>query len=205
MPPARNLIVVSAPSGGGKAAILERVMARDDGLALAVSATTRPPRSREQDGVHYYFMTPEAFDGMVQQGAFVEWAEVHGNRYGTLRTELERILADGKDAVLELDVQGMRQVRQSGMAPLATIFIEPPNLETLRQRLLRRGEDAPEQINRRLENAKGEMAAAREYDYVIVNDALGDAVDEFRRVLAAIRQRSEGQALPPLEKGSDTA
>lgn len=182
----RRIIVVSAPSGAGKGTVLNRAMADDPALALAVSCTTRSPRAGEVDGQAYYFLTRAAFEARIAEGAFAEWAEVHGNLYGTLREELERWTASGKDVVLEVDVQGMRQVRTAGLNPV-TVFITVPDLETLRQRIESRGQNTPEDIAVRLQNAEREMAAQDEYDAVIVNDTLDEAVAAFHAVVRAAR------------------
>lgn len=185
-----RVIVVSAPSGAGKDSILEPVMKDDPRLAVAVSATTRAPRAGEVDGVSYTFLSAEEFVRRREAGGFAEWAEVHGNLYGTPRAELERLMASGKDVVLELDVQGMRNIRASGLNPL-TIFIMPPSLEELEQRLRQRGTDSDKAIALRLRNAESEIAARSEFDRIVINDALADAVAEFKAILAEDR-RSRG-------------
>jgi guanylate kinase len=163
------------------------VLATDDALTVSISATTRAPRSGEMDGEAYYFMSRDAFIAKRDQGGFIEWAEVHGNLYGTPQLELERLRQSGKDVVLELDVQGMRNIRASGLDPL-TIFILPPSLAELEQRLRQRGTDSEKAIAIRLKNAKEEIAAKDEFDHIIVNDVLADAITEFRAILAADRQ-----------------
>lgn len=182
----RRVIVVSAPSGGGKRTVLERVMRDDPDLVVAVSCTTRPPREGEAEGADYYFLDRPSFEERIAAGAFAEWAEVHGNLYGTLKEELERLLASGKDVVLEVDVQGMRQVKASGM-DAATVFITAPSLEVLRARIEKRGQNDPADTALRLKNAEEEMAAANEFDTVIVNDQLDEAVAAFHAFLRDTR------------------
>jgi len=183
---AGRIFVVSAPSGAGKHTILKRTLARDPGLTYSISATTRKPRAGEQDGREYYFLDRPAFEKRVAAGEFAEWAEVHGNLYGTLRGELDRIVASGKDALLELDVQGMRNVKRLGIDAV-TVFIMAPSLEELGQRLRARGTDSDEVIAVRLKNALDEMAARDEYDNVIVNVDIREAVAELEAIVKAAR------------------
>jgi len=157
-----------------------------------VSCTTRPPRGEEQDGVAYYFLTPEVFEQRVREGAFLEHATVHDNRYGTLKETVRSAMAAGKSVMMDIDVQGAAQVREA-LAGLpdddamvqgfVDVFIEPPSLEVLRQRLEGRGEDAPEVIERRLNNAAQEMACADAYRHRVINDDLDTALDELRGIL----------------------
>lgn len=179
--PAGLIIVVSAPSGGGKGTILRRVSESDPRLIHTVSATTRDPRPGEEEGKHYYFVSRATFDRWVDESKFAEWADVHGQRYGTLRAELDGVRGRG-DAVLELDVQGMRSIRK--LHPEAvTIFLLPPSLEALEERLRHRGDVSPEALALRLRNAEAEIAAKNEYTYRILNDDLDAAVAEFREIL----------------------
>ncbi len=181
-----RIFVVSAPSGAGKHTILRRTLARDAGLTYSISATTRKPRAGEQDGREYYFLDRPTFERRVAAGEFAEWAEVHDNLYGTLRGELDRIVASGKDALLELDVQGMRNVKRLGIDAV-TVFIMAPSLEELEQRLRARGTDSDEVIAVRLKNARDEMAAKDEYDNVIVNVDIREAVAELEAIIKAAR------------------
>jgi guanylate kinase len=151
-------------------------------MALSVSATTREPRPGEEDGVDYRFLSPEEFEERIDNEEFLEWAEYAGNRYGTLRSELDR---DAHPLVLEIEVQGARQVR-SRVRDAVSVFIAPPSEEALRTRLVGRGSDSPEQIERRLETAWNELAARDEFDHVVVNDDLDAAVDELSRLVATI-------------------
>jgi guanylate kinase len=182
------LIVVSAPSGGGKGTILQRVSETDPRLRHTVSATTRPPRPGEVDGKHYYFISRQTFDRWVDEGKFAEWADVHGQRYGTLRAELDRVRGTG-DAVLELDIQGMRTIRTLH-ADAVTIFLLPPSLQALEERLRNRGDLTPEAFALRLRNAEAEIAAKNEYTYQILNDDLDAAVAEFHGILRNERAKA---------------
>ncbi len=167
--------MITGPSGVGKGTLIHALLERCPGIELSVSATTRAPREGEAAGREYHFLTPQEFQERVDRGEFVEHAEYAGNRYGTLRSELERA---ARGIVLEIDVQGARQVRES--LPQATqVFIEPPSIEDLRGRLERRGSDSPEQITRRLEVAASELAAKQEFECVVVNDDLERATQEL--------------------------
>ena len=176
-----KLFVVSGPSGVGKGTLVSRLREKRPNLGLTVSATTRSPREGEQDGISYHFLSEEAFEHLVQTGGFYEWAEVHDHRYGTLTSEVEKLLAQGKSVVLEIDVQGGLQVRR--MNPDAIlVFIEPPSLEVLETRLRGRGTEDEKTIQMRLANARREMEFADTYDVRIVNDSLDDALCELEAV-----------------------
>ena len=177
-----KLFVISGPSGAGKGTLVARVRDRRSNLGLTVSATTRAPREGERDGVSYYFLTRDEFDRRVAAGEFVEWAEVHGNCYGTLVSEVESKLKSGASLILEIDVQGALQVKKR-FPDAVLIFIKPPSLDTLRQRLEGRGSETPESLALRLADAADELALADRYDDVIVNDDLDLATDELVRVL----------------------
>ncbi|MCC6489836.1 MAG: guanylate kinase [Candidatus Hydrogenedentes bacterium] len=195
VPGRRGIVfVVSAPSGAGKRTVLERVFAQDTRLDLSISATTRPPRTGEVHGKDYYFLDREMFERRVEAGDFVEWAEVHGNLYGTLRDELDRLVASGKDTVLELDVQGMRNVKRIGL-DAATIFIMAPSMAELERRLRARATDSAEVIDLRLANAREEIAARAEFDYVIVNDRVEEAAADLAAILRAERCRASRQQI----------
>jgi len=153
-------------------------------LELSVSATTRSPRPGEENGIHYWFLKPETFEELVDEGGFVEHAEYSGNRYGTLRSELESRVADGRPVLLEIEVQGARQVRAT-MPEALQIFIAPPSAATLRTRLIGRGTDDREAIERRLQVADEELAAQSEFEHVVVNDRLEDAIEELTGVVRA--------------------
>jgi len=153
-------------------------------LTLSVSATTRRPRPGETHGVDYWFLTDEEFDRRVAAGDFVEWAEYSGRRYGTLRSELDRVLATGRPVVLEIEVQGARQVRKA-MPEAVQVFIVPPSPEALRLRLVGRGTDPPDEVERRLRVAEEEMAARAEFAHVVVNDRLEDAVERLSSIVSS--------------------
>ena len=167
--------MITGPSGVGKGTLIRSLFDRVPELELSVSATTRSPRPGEEDGVAYHFLTRDEFDAQVRAGDFVEWAEYSDNRYGTLRSELNRRLDRGVPVVLEIEVQGARQVREK-MPEAVQVFIAPPSAETLRTRLVGRGTDTQEQVQRRLETAAAELAAQPEFAHVVINDRLEDAV-----------------------------
>ncbi|MEA2483945.1 MAG: guanylate kinase [Thermoleophilaceae bacterium] len=177
-----EVLVITGPSGVGKGTLIRLLLARFPRMALSVSATTRKPRPGEVDGVDYHFLSPEEFQRRIDAGEFLEWAEYAGNRYGTLRSELER---DAHPLVLEIEVQGARQVRERVRAA-TSVFIAPPSDEALRTRLVGRGSDGAEQIERRLAVAREELAAEGEFDYVVVNDDLDAAVERLSELVATI-------------------
>ncbi|HOE66171.1 MAG TPA: guanylate kinase [Candidatus Hydrogenedentes bacterium] len=183
--------VVSAPSGAGKHTVLRQALARDSKLRYSVSATTRSPRAGEENGREYFFLDRAEFEKRAASGEFVEWAEVHGNLYGTLRRTIEDILAAGEDVVLEIDVQGMRKLRTAGLA-FVSVFIAPPSMEELERRLRDRQTDSEAQIALRLRNARDEIAAKDEYDYCVVNDEIDRAVAEFEHIIR--QERSQRNA-----------
>jgi guanylate kinase len=179
-----RVFVITGPSGVGKGTLIRLLRERVPELALSVSATTREPRAGEQDGVDYHFLTDEQFARGIEEGAFVEWAEYSGRRYGTLRSELRRHLDAGRPVVLEIEVQGARQVRV-GMPEAVQIFIEPPDGEALKDRLVGRGTDDPDAIARRLAVAEDELAAAGEFQYRVVNDRLDEAVARLVEIVTS--------------------
>ncbi len=192
------LLVVSAPSGAGKTTLCERLLAETPGMERSVSCTTRAPRGNEVDGKAYRFLSPAEFERRVAAGDFLEHAVVHGNRYGTLREPVEQALAAGRSVMLVIDVQGAAQVRQSARAAggllrrsYVDIFVAPPSLETLRERLVRRNEDTPEVIDRRVRNAAQEMARRGEYRHLVVNDDIETAYRELRAIVNAERCRRD--------------
>jgi guanylate kinase len=178
------VIVITGPSGVGKGTLIRSLLDRHPELQLAISATTRTPRKGEQDGVDYHFLDPDEFDRRIAAGEFVEHAEYAGNRYGTLRGELDRRTRAGVPVVLEIDLQGARQVRRA-LPDAVQVFIAPPSEDALRARLVGRGTDDPDKVEERLELARAELAAAGEFGHVIVNDRLEAAVAELLAVLAA--------------------
>jgi guanylate kinase len=173
-----RVFVITGPSGVGKGTLIRGLMERVPQLELSVSATTRAPRAGERDGVDYHFLTPEEFDRRVAHGDFVEHADYAGRRYGTLRSELERRLAEGVPVVLEIEVQGARQVR-AAMPEAVQVFIAPPSLAALRTRLVGRGTDDQEEVARRLEVAEQELTAQPEFAHVVVNDRLDEALEKL--------------------------
>ena len=177
-----KLFVISGPSGAGKGTLVARVRDRVPELGLTVSATTRQPRAGEIDGVNYYFLTDEEFSRRVEEGQFVEWAQVHANRYGTLVSEVESKLADGHSLILEIDVQGALNVKRR-FPDAVLVFVEPPSLEVLRERLVGRGTETPESVELRLANAEHELSLADRYDVRIVNDDLEEATVALADVL----------------------
>ena len=183
------LFVLSAPSGGGKSTILKQVMSDLPGLVFSVSHTTRAPRPGEQDGRDYHFVSREDFKAIrdKQPSGFLEWAEVHGNMYGTSRDEVEKHLQAGMDVVLDIDVQGAMQVRKTSDPVM--VFIVPPSLSELERRLRGRGTESEENIALRLENARDELGYKDIYDYLVVNDILPEAIESLRAVIIAERLR----------------
>ena len=179
-----QVFVITGPSGVGKGTLIRGVLERVPQLELSVSATTRLPRPGERDGVDYHFLTPEEFERHVEAGDFVEHAVYSGNRYGTLRSELERRLSAGVPVVLEIEVEGARQVREA-MPDAVAVFIAPPSIEALRARLVGRGTDDPGQVDARLRTAVRELEAKPEFGHVIVNDRLEQATDELAGILLA--------------------
>jgi guanylate kinase len=187
------LFVVSAPSGTGKTTVVERLVPLVPGLGLSRSYTSRPARGGETDGVDYNFITRNRFEEMVAADAFLEWADVFGNLYGTCADDAEREIAAGRDLVLVIDVQGARKVRAHGL-PMIGIFVLPPSFEILERRLRGRSKDDEAAIVRRLTTARAEVGAVREYDYVVVNDELDACVDRLRAIVLAERARLAAMA-----------
>ena len=186
-----HLFIVSAPSGAGKTTLLKRLISEDDGFKLAVSHTTRSPRDGEVDGKDYNFTDRTEFERMTEAGDFVEWAEVHGNYYGTSLRMLEEMMASGTDVLHDIDVQGARQIKDSGIEAVF-VFILPPSLAELESRLRGRESDSDEVIERRLKNALSEVESYFMYDYVILNDDLDTAFEDMKAVLRASRFRIGG-------------
>lgn len=181
-------LVISAPSGAGKTSIARSLVERHGDVVFSVSATTRRPRPREESGRDYHFVTPAEFDELVAEGMLAEWAVVHGERYGTLRREVVRALERGLVVVLDIDVQGARQIRES-FPDAAHVFVLPPSGRELSRRLEGRGSEREAERRRRLLTARGELAAADEFDYVLVNDELETAVAMLEAIVAGERQR----------------
>ena len=187
-----NLFVVAAPSGAGKSSLVKALLEIDSAVHPAVSHTTRPPRGQEKHGREYFFLSPEEFDGMVLRDSFLEWAHVHGQRYGTSRQAIEERVARGTDVILEIDFQGAINIKRI-FSNAVLIFILPPSLEELRARLQRRGEDSAEVIEVRLTNASVEMAQSREFDFVIINETFERAVFDLKTIVHAQRLKFSAQ------------
>jgi guanylate kinase len=195
--PAGRLFVITGPSGVGKGTLIRRLLEEVPALELSVSATTRPPRPGERDGVDYHFTSEDEFDRLAREGQLLEHATYAGHRYGTPRSEVEPRLAGGTSVVLEIEVQGARQVREA-MPEAVQVFIAPPSPEALRERLEGRGTDRPEQIDRRLEAARSELGARAEFAHVVVNDELDRAADEL---VALVREIVQAGAIPEPRSG----
>ena len=187
-----NVFIICAPSGAGKTSLVAELLRRDRSARLSVSHTTRAPRAGEQDGRDYHFVSRPAFEAMIGRGEFLESAEVHGNLYGTSQAWIDEQLARDVDIVLEIDWQGAQQVRR--LIPEAIgIFILPPSPDTLRRRLIDRGQDSEAVIERRLQAARGEIAHLAEFDYVMINNNFDDAVEDLVSIVRATRLRIASQ------------
>jgi guanylate kinase len=187
-----NLFVVAAPSGAGKSSLVKALLELDAQVHPSVSHTTRPPRGQEKHGREYFFVSTREFDDMVLADAFVEWAFVHGQRYGTSKKAIEERIARGADVILEIDFQGALQIKRI-FTNAVLIFILPPSLDELRSRLERRGEDSPETIELRLQNASEEMAQAKEFDFVIINELFERALFDLKAIVHAQRLKFSAQ------------
>ena len=189
------MLVLSSPSGAGKSTLSRRLLQSDPNIAMSVSATTRPKRPNEIEGKDYYFVTPETFEAMVREGAFLEHATVFGNRYGTPKTAVEVLLDEGRDVLFDIDWQGAQQLSQKARDDLVRVFILPPSRAELERRLRARAEDSPEVVARRMAEANNEISRWSEYDYVIVNDDVQKAQAQLEAIVAAerlSRQRQTG-------------
>ena len=187
-----NLFVVAAPSGAGKSSLVKALMELDSQVSASVSHTTRAPRGQEKHGREYFFASESEFDAMVASNAFVEWANVHGRRYGTSKKAIEERIAQGADVILEIDYQGALQVKET-FANAVLIFILPPSWEELRSRLERRGEDSAEVIELRLKNAAEEMAQVHKFDFVIINELFERALFDMKAIVHAQRLKYAAQ------------
>ncbi|ANY61830.1 guanylate kinase [Comamonas aquatica] len=187
-----NLFVVAAPSGAGKSSLVKALRSFDARVYPSVSHTTRAPRGQEKHGREYFFASEQEFDAMVANNAFVEWANVHGKRYGTSKKGIQDRLANGEDVLLEIDYQGALQVRES-FPQAVLIFILPPSWEELRSRLENRGEDAPEVIELRMKNAEEEMAQVGKFDFVIINELFESALFDLKAIIHAQRLKYVSQ------------
>jgi guanylate kinase len=180
------LYVISAPSGAGKTTLLKRIMGEFPEIRFSVSYTTRPPRPGEKEGVDYHFVSQDGFQKMLSKGAFAEWTEVHGNCYGTSKAFLEECLTQDLDVILDIDTRGAEQIHK-GFPSRVTIFIMPPGMSDLRDRLTQRGSETQEMIDLRLRNASKEIEKIDKYDYVVVNERLDDAVEKIKSIIIAER------------------
>jgi len=188
------IFIISAPSGTGKTTLVKGVMKELPGLKFSVSYSTRLPRANERDGEDYHFISPYAFQKMVEKEEFLEWAEVLGNHYGTARINVNLLESEGVDLILDIDTQGAKEVIKR-VDHAVLIYILPPSLKSLRERLERRGLDSPEMIKLRLANAKRDIEEARWYHYVIVNERIEDAVEKLKAIIIAERCRKDKDSI----------
>ncbi|WP_434712658.1 guanylate kinase [Rhizobium sp. YTUHZ045] len=185
------MLVISSPSGAGKSTIARTLLETDKHIGLSVSVTTRQRRASEVEGVHYHFKSVREFERLRDSDALLEWAEVHGNFYGTPREPVEHAMAEGRDMLFDIDWQGAQQLQEKMSADVVSIFVLPPTMTELQSRLHRRAEDSEEVIQTRLANSRAEIAHWREYDYVIVNDDLNTAFDAVQSIVKAERLRRD--------------
>jgi guanylate kinase len=185
------MLVISSPSGAGKGTLSRMLLETDKELTISISVTTRGRRPSEADGFHYHFITQQRFFGMREGGELLESAEVHGNYYGTPREPVEQALGAGRDVLFDIDWQGAAQLREKMPADVVSVFILPPTMGELKARLTRRAEDAPDVIEKRLFNARSEIAQWPNFDYIVVNDDLGEAYQDLLAILRAERKKRE--------------
>ncbi|GAB2908954.1 guanylate kinase [Rheinheimera gaetbuli] len=190
---AGNLFIISAPSGAGKSSLIQALLKRHSDMQVSVSHTTRAPRPGEQDGMHYHFVSVDEFKALIAQDEFFEWAEVFGNYYGTSKSSIRDSLSRGIDVFLDIDWQGARQIKTQE-ASAKGIFILPPSLTELEQRLNSRGQDSSDVIAKRMAQAHSEMSHASEYEYLIINDKFDTALNEFERIVLAHRNSYGSQS-----------
>lgn len=196
------MFILSSPSGAGKTTISRLLLEHEDEIQLSVSVTTRPPREGEVDGVHYHFVSDAAFDRMVEEDDFYEWAHVFGYRYGTPKGRIRAALKDGQDFMFDIDWQGTQQLYQKDKQDVVSVFILPPSLEELRQRLESRATDSADVIDSRMERARSEISHWAEYDFVVINDDVGQCCAKVREILHAERMKRQRQTgLIPFVRG----
>lgn len=194
IPYSNFIIILSSPSGAGKSTITKKLLETDENIKLSVSATTREPRDGEEDGKHYYFLSKDTFKEEIEKDNFVEYAEVFGNYYGTLKREVESKFADNKDIILDIDWQGARQVSdQLDVKRLLRIFILPPSIKELENRLRSRGTDSEEVITKRMNKARDEISHFNEYDYIVVNDDVDEAFEQIKSIIYTKRLQNTEQ------------
>ncbi|MBE9582630.1 MAG: guanylate kinase [Proteobacteria bacterium] len=177
-----RLFIISGPSGAGKSTVIKAILGKNRDLRYSISCTTRPPRGNEQDGVDYYFITKAAFEKKIDAGQLAEWAEVHGHLYGTSATYIDETLTDGQDVLLDIDVEGAKKLFVK-YPEAVSIFIAPPTMRKLEERLAERDTDSPEAVERRLKNAEAEMAQAHRYDHILVNEELTQTVSRLETII----------------------
>ena len=187
------MLVLSSPSGAGKTTLSRLLLERDPAIDLSISVTTRPPRPGEVDGRDYHFIDRARFDAMIKRGELLEWAQVFGNGYGTPRVPVEKALAAGRDVLFDIDWQGTQQLREKGRDDLVSVFVLPPSIPDLEQRLRTRAQDSPDVIRSRMAKAADEMSHWAEYDYVIINRRVADGFEDVRAILGAERLKRERQ------------
>ncbi|OGS57504.1 MAG: guanylate kinase [Erythrobacter sp. RIFCSPHIGHO2_12_FULL_63_10] len=187
------MFILSSPSGAGKTTISRMLLADDEEICLSISVTTRPPRPNEVDGVHYHFVSDDEFDRMIAEDDFYEWAPVFGHRYGTPKGRIRSALKEGRDFLFDIDWQGTQQLFQKDQQDVVRVFILPPSLEELRNRLTARASDSEAVIDSRMERARSEISHWDGYDYVIINDDIDEAFSKVREILAAERMRRQRQ------------
>jgi guanylate kinase len=195
--PEHLMLVVSAPSGGGKTTLCREVLGRMSDLAFSISHTTRPPRSNEVNGKNYFFVSPQQFQDDLDKGRMAEWTEIYGNRYGTARKTIEDLFARGSDILFDIDEPGARQLKQA-YPSVITVLVLPPSLPVLRQRLIERGTEQGAALERRLKRAAEEIEAMRWYDFVVINDTIAAAVDQLQAIIISERCRRNRNSIEEL-------
>lgn len=187
------MFVLSSPSGAGKSTMSNMLLDVDATISLSISATTRTPREGEVDGKHYYFVDRVKFEALIKEGAFLEYAEVHGNLYGTLRREVDRVFAQGCDVLFDIDYQGTQQIASQDKGGLVSIFLLPPSMDSLEERLTKRGLDSAEVVAKRMAKARDEISHWAEYDYVLINDDKDKCFAQIRKILEVERMKRARQ------------